>query len=375
MSDTLSPHAPAALKKTPLYDEHVALKARMVEFGGWLMPVQYAGLIAEHNAVRNAVGLFDVSHMGEVIVKGPGALAAVNRLICNDLSLMKVGQCMYSPLMTPEGTLVDDLILYKYADDHIFICVNAANTDKDYNWIKARIAEGPGGDKLTVQNHSAHYGQIAVQGPLAQQVIQRLTTTDLSTIAYYHFAEGAVAGIPAIISHTGYTGAGGFELYVPAERTAELWRTLLKEGQPEGVVPAGLGCRDTLRLEVKFPLYGHELTEATTPLEAGLGWTVKLDNHDFIGKDVLVKQKAEGVTRKLVGVEVTGRGIPREGYRITTAHGEGWVTSGTMSPTLGKAIALAYVPTAAAKIGTPLSVIIREKPVDAVVCKTPFVAK
>ncbi len=365
-----SPASAATLKRTPLYSCHLAAKARMVDFGGWEMPVQYEGLRQEHLATRTAAGLFDVSHMGEIEVRGPGALAAVNRLLCNDLAAAKPGQCVYSPLMNPDGGCVDDLIAYRSTDDYVFICVNASNTDKDFAWFRANIS-GPG---LSVTNTSADYAQLALQGPFAETILQPLTKTPLNEIAYYHYAAGEVAGIKTIISRTGYTGEPGFELYIPAETGPTLWNTLLDHGAPHGIKPVGLGARDTLRLEMKYPLYGNDIDDTTTPYDASLGWAVKLDKGDFIGRDVLVRQKEEKPKRRLVGFKLTARGVPRHGYPITTDFGDGVVTSGTHSPTLDAPIGMAYVPLAAAKVGTPISVIIREKPVEAVVCATPFVS-
>lgn len=352
---------------TPLNAAHKKLGGRLVDFAGWELPVQYAGLIAEHEAVRTKAGLFDVSHMGEVEFKGPGALEAANRLITNDLARIADGQAIYSGLLNPEGGFVDDIVAYRFSPEHIFICVNAANREKDFAWMKAN-AKG-----VTPVDRSDDFAQIAVQGPKAFGLVQKLCQKDLSPIGTYRFTTGQVAGVDCIISRTGYTGEDGFELYCPPAKAEALWFALLDAGQGDGVVPAGLGARDSLRTEMKYALYGNDIDDTHTPLEAGLGWIVKLDKPEFIGKDVLVKQKAAGVTRKLVGFELTEPGVPRSHYAILKdGQKVGEVTSGTMGPTVKKAIGIGYVPTALAAEGSTFHVDIRGRPVAAKVVKTPF---
>jgi aminomethyltransferase len=352
---------------TPLNAAHKKLGGRLVDFAGWELPVQYAGLIAEHEAVRTKAGLFDVSHMGEVEFKGPGALEAANRLITNDLARIADGQAIYSGLLNPEGGFVDDIVAYRFSPEHIFICVNAANREKDFAWMKAN-AKG-----VTPVDRSDDFAQIAVQGPKAFGLVQKLCPKDLSPIGTYRFTTGQVAGVDCIISRTGYTGEDGFELYCPPAKAEALWFALLDAGQGDGVVPAGLGARDSLRTEMKYALYGNDIDDTHTPLEAGLGWIVKLDKPEFIGKDVLVKQKAAGVTRKLVGFELTEPGVPRSHYAILKdGQKVGEVTSGTMGPTVKKAIGIGYVPTALAAEGSTFHVDIRGRPVAAKVVKTPF---
>ncbi|MFY1825445.1 glycine cleavage system aminomethyltransferase GcvT [Myxococcus fulvus] len=358
-------------RRTPLNEAHRALGARMVDFAGWDMPVQYSSVIAEHEAVRNAVGLFDVSHMGEVEFKGPGALETVNGLISNDLARIADGQAVYAGLLNEQGGFVDDVVAYRFSPERILICVNASNRDKDFAWMKEH-ARG-----VTPVDRGDEYAQIAVQGPKAVGLVQRLTKTDVSKVGTYRFAEGEVAGKPAIISRTGYTGEDGFELYCAPGDAAALWSALLTEGQQDGVKPCGLGARDSLRTEMKYALYGNDIDDSHTALEAGLGWIVKLDKAGgFIGKDALVAQKAAGVKRKLVGFELTGAGIPRHGYPIKKdGNLVGETTSGTMGPTVKKPIGIGYVPTELAAEGSTFDVEIRGRAVPAVVVKTPFLKK
>jgi len=357
-------------RSTPLNAAHRKLGARMVDFAGWDMPVQYSSVIAEHEAVRTAVGLFDVSHMGEIEFRGPGALESANALISNDLARCADGQAIYAGLLNEQGGFVDDVVAYRFSPERILICVNASNVDKDFAWMKAR-ARG-----VQPVNVSDDYAQIAVQGPRAAGLVQRLTRTELSRLANYRFTEGEVAGVPCIISRTGYTGEDGFELYCPPQGAEKLWDALLAEGQQDGVKPAGLGCRDSLRTEMKFALYGNDIDDAHTALEAGLGWIVKLDKPGFVGKDALVAQKAAGVQRKLVGFELTGAGVPRHGYAVLKdGQRVGEVTSGTMGPSVKKPIGMAYVPTALAAEGSNFDVDIRGRAVPAVVVKTPFLKK
>ncbi|MFO0726118.1 MAG: glycine cleavage system aminomethyltransferase GcvT [Myxococcota bacterium] len=356
------------LLRTPLYPVHLESNARMVPFGGWEMPVQYTGVIDEHTTVRTAVGLFDVSHMGEVELTGKRALEVANRIITNDLNQAIDGQALYTAMCRPNGGIVDDLVVYRMSAERIFICVNAANRDKDFAWI----TEQAKGD-CTVTNRSDEFAQIAVQGPKAVELVQRLTTTDLSKIGTYRFAQGKVDGKEAILSRTGYTGEDGFELYVPAAEGADLWRTLMSRGKDLGVKPAGLGARDSLRLEMKYALYGNDIDDTTNPLEAGLGWVVKLDKPDFVGKAALVAVKQAGPSRKLVGFEMVGRGVARHGYPVLIDGKKvGDVTSGTLCPTIDRAVGIAYVPTSHAAIGSRIDVEIRQKPVEAKVVATPF---
>jgi aminomethyltransferase len=342
----------------------------MVPFGGWDMPVEYSGITAEHLAVRERVGLFDVSHMGEIEIAGADALAAVQKLTSNDAAKLEVGQIQYSSLPTPEGTVVDDILVYRWAPQHFLLVVNASNIEKDFGWIQAHLAGV--GDAVAV-NASARYALIAVQGPKAQTVLQRLTSVDLAAIKYYWFAHGEFAGIRGTVSRTGYTGEDGFEVFCPPAQAERLWKALLEAGQPEGIVPAGLGARDTLRLEAAMRLCGSDMDESTTLVEAGLGWIVGWKKADFIGKSVLDAQKANGAKRKLVGFEMTERGIARAGNPILVDGVEvGKVTSGTQTPFLKKAIGLGYVPATAAKPGQALQIDIRGRRVAAMVVPLPF---
>jgi len=363
------------LKKTPLNEAHRKLGARMVEFGGWEMPVQYRGVIDEHLAVRGAAGLFDVSHMGEIEVKGPGALAYIQELTVNDASRMVNGQVQYSALCYEHGGVVDDVTLYRFDQDHYLFCVNAANTEKDFAWMEEVLEEGdfPG---VSLRNVSDDFAQLALQGPAAPAILASVTETDLTKIAYYHFYEGLVAEVPTIISRTGYTGEDGFELYCAPDAVGRLWEALFEVGAPEGLVPVGLGARDTLRLEMKYALYGHELSPEISPLEAGLAWITKLEKPSFIGREALLRQKEAGVPRRLVGFRMTEAGVPRAEYPVFAGEKEvGCVTSGTMSPSLRVGIGLALVETACAAAGTPLQIGIRARRVGAEVVKTPFVKK
>jgi len=323
--------------RTPLYASHLAANARMVEFAGWDMPVQYAGVTSEHTAVRERVGLFDVSHMGEITIEGPRALEAAQRLVTNDLSKCKDGQAQYSGLLNEQGGFIDDVIVYRRSAEELFICVNATGREKDFDWMKAHV--GPG---ATVTQQSDEWAQIAVQGPQAAAIVDALSEPKVIDLVYYHFRSATVAGIPdCIVARTGYTGEDGFEIFCPPAEAPKLWAALVEKGGQ----PCGLGARDSLRLEVAFRLYGNDMDELHTPLEAGLGWIVKLDKPGgFIGSDVLVAQKKAGVARKLVGLKVTGKGIARHGYPVHAVgvHDKiGEVTSGTMSPVLKEPIALA----------------------------------
>lgn len=365
--------------RTPLYASHLAANARMVEFAGWDMPVQYKGVLEEHACVREKVGLFDVSHMGEVTIEGPRALEAAQRLVTNDLSKCADGQAQYSALLDERGFVIDDIIVYRHAADRLFICVNASGREKDFAWMRDQCASYGAGAVVT--QRSDDYAQIAVQGPLAAALVDSLCTPKVLDLGYYHFRAGVtVAGLPnCLVARTGYTGEDGYEIFCSPEQAPKLWAALMEHGAASGVQPCGLGARDSLRLEVAYRLYGNDMDDAHTPLEAGLGWIVKLDKPGgFIGSEALKAQKAAGLTRKLVGFKMTGKGIARHGYPVRAQGGEahvGVVTSGTMSPVLKESVGLAYVPVALSKEGTAFDVEIRGKPVAAVVCKTPFVTK
>jgi aminomethyltransferase len=370
-ADSASGAAPSPLLRTPLYETHKALGARLVEFGGWEMPVRYSGDIAEHQAVRQRAGLFDVCHMGEFIATGPGALDFLQSLVPNNVARLAENQALYTQILRPDGGTIDDLIIYRLGPERYMIVVNAGTMDKDWDWF-SQHAENRSG--VTLENVSGATGLLALQGPLAQRILQPLTQTPLTEIAYYHCLPGVVSGIDCLISRTGYTGEDGFELYCEAGVVTDLWNRLLEAGAPAGLLPAGLGARDTLRLEAAYCLYGHELTEEITPLEAGLGWTVKLDKGvDFIGREALLAQKRDGLRRKLIGIELTERGVPRAGYPLLR-DGEpvGALTSGTMAPTLGKPIGLGYVTPDAASVGSVLTVEIRGKQIAATVVPLPF---
>jgi len=367
----------APLRKTPLNSRHRASGAKMVSFGGWDMPIEYSGIVQEHLAVRTHAGLFDVSHMGEIEIAGKDALAAVQRISSNDAAKLAVGQAQYSGLMTPEGTFVDDLLVYRLAADHFLLVVNAGNIEKDYDWIAEHIKTA--GDAIAV-NASARYALLAVQGPLALSVLQPLTGVDLSAIKYYWFTHGEVAGIRSTVSRTGYTGEDGFEIFVPPHSADRLWQAIIDAGRSAGLVPCGLGARDTLRLEAAMRLYGNDIDETTTALEADLGWIVGWKKDDFIGAPALRAQKAAGIRRRLVGFEMLDRGIARQGYDVYTTRQSGnpdpapvgRVTSGTQTPYLKKAIGMAYVPIEDAAAGSEIDVDIRGRHTRARVVAMPF---
>lgn len=355
------------MRRTPLYDAHRAAGARMVDFAGWEMPVQYSGIIDEHVAVRTRAGLFDVSHMGEVEVRGPGALAACQHATANDVGRLADGQAQYSLLLTPEGGIVDDVIVYRRAADRFLICVNASNRERDFAYLRehARGAE--------VIDRSDEYALLALQGPRATSILARLTGAQLARVPRFAFTEGEVAGCGGLIAHTGYTGEDGWELYCAPEDADALWNAILDAGRPDGIAPAGLGARDTLRLEAALPLYGHELSEEGTPFEARLAWVVRMEKGDFVGRAALATHRERGPRRCLVGIELTEPGVPRAGYRVLRGDGPvGEVTSGTKSPTLGKGIALGYVEPTASNLATALAVEIRGKAVAAQVVRLPF---
>ncbi len=340
----------------------------MVDFGGWDMPVQYSGIIDEHNAVRNSVGLFDVSHMGEIEVRGPEAAKLVDFVSTNNAAKLKHGQAHYSGLLYDHGGFVDDILVHKVADDYFFLCVNASNQEKDF-------------EHITVQNTfdaevdfaSDRYAQLAIQGPHARAALQKLTATDLSSIKYYWFADGEVAGVAARIAHTGYTGEDGYEIYVPPSEAIRIWKEVMDAGAEFGIKPCGLGARNTLRLESKMALYGHEIDASISPLEADLAWIVKFEKPEFVGRETLIQQKEGGVKRKLVGFEMRGRGIGRDGYEVLLeGTPAGWVTSGGPAPTLNKNIGLCYLPVEHAVPGKTIQVVVRNQPVEAVTVETPF---
>jgi aminomethyltransferase len=367
-------NAPALeLKRTPLNSAHRRLGGRMVEFGGWDMPVQYAaGTMTEHLRTRTHAGLFDVSHMGEIDVRGPDAIPFVNRLTSNDVTKLVDGQAQYSALTTPEGTVIDDLLVYRFGADHLLLVVNAGTTEKDWNWIKSHH----GKENVTLENVSADFCQIAIQGPRALSILQNLTAAPLSEIKYYHFREGEIDGVQSIVSRTGYTGEDGFEVYAAADKAEQIWSRILAAGDfgaEDGVLPCGLAARNTLRLEAGMCLYGHEIDETTTLLEANLGWITKLNKGDFIGRERLARQKEEGVSRKLVGFEVTDRGIPRDGQDVLIGGQRvGQVTSGSPAPFLKKNIGMAYVPVELAKEGGPIEIDVRGRMVGAQIVPLPF---
>jgi aminomethyltransferase len=342
--------------------------AKMVDFGGWDMPLQYSGILEEHRAVRSAAGLFDVSHMGEIEIQGADAAALTDFVTTNAVGKLQPGQAQYSGLLYEHGGFVDDILVHKIANDHYFLCVNASNQEKDYAHIASANRY-----HASVDQSSDRYAQLAIQGPRALATLQKLTTTDLAAIRYYHFIDGSVSGMPARIARTGYTGEDGFEIYFAPEYSERIWTGILDAGQEFGIKPCGLGARNTLRLEAGMALYGHEIHSTITPFEAGLGWIVKLDKGEFIGRTALARQKEQGVTRKLIGFEMTGRGIGRDDYEVFLDGGPaGWVSSGGPSPTLNKNIGMCYLPSHRATPDQPIQIIVRNQAVDAVTVPVPF---
>ncbi|MCS7246047.1 MAG: glycine cleavage system aminomethyltransferase GcvT [Thermomicrobium sp.] len=363
-----------APRVTVLIERHRALGARFIEFAGWLMPVQYEGIVAEHRAVRQRAGLFDLGHMGQIVVRGAEAEAFLQHVTVNDVGTLRPGRAQYSMLLYPHGGVVDDVMLYRWPDeDGYLVVVNAANVDKDVEWLTRQRTEGRRW-AVEIEDISPRTGMLAVQGPRAEAVLQSETATDLSTVRSFDVVRTTVAGVPTLVARTGYTGEDGFELYCPLEATVTLWDRLLEAGRPHGVVPVGLGARDTLRLEAGLPLYGHELGPDITPLEAGLGWVVKFEKGPFIGREALEQQRRMGIPRKLVGFQVIERGgIPRHGYEVRLAGRViGTVTSGTASPTLGTVIGMALVESAAVGIGREFEVVIRGRGVRAIQVPLPF---
>jgi len=340
----------------------------MVDFGGWDMPLQYSGILEEHRAVRTGVGVFDVSHMGEIEIHGPDAGALADYVTTNAVGKLQNGQAHYSGLLYEHGGFVDDILVHKIAADHLLLCVNASNQDKDYQHIA-----GANRFHAAVDLASDRYTQLAIQGPRAIQTLQKLTSADLAAIGYYHFIDGVVAETRTLIARTGYTGEDGFEIYFAPEHSERVWNMILDAGQEFGIKPCGLGARNTLRLEAGMALYGHEIHATITPLEAGLAWIVKLDKRDFIGRAALARQKEQGVSRKLAGFEMTGRGIGRDDYEVLLDGAPaGWVTSGSPSPTLNKNIGMCYLPAGHSKPGQRIQIVIRNQPVEAITVPVPF---
>ncbi|AZR72906.1 glycine cleavage system protein T [Anoxybacter fermentans] len=361
-----------SLKRTPLFEIYKKYGGKIIEFGGWEMPVQYSNIIEEHHTVRNHAGLFDVSHMGEIKVDGPDAEDFVQYLVTNDVKKMKDNQVQYNLMCYPSGGVVDDLLIYKYSSNSYMLVVNAANIDKDYDWIM----QNKGNFDVKIENMSDRIAQLAFQGPQAEEILQKLTDYDLSSIKFFYFTETKVGGKDVLISRTGYTGEDGFEIYLAPQDAVYMWDLILETGRDQGVKPVGLGARDTLRFEAGLPLYGHEISEEITPLEAGLGIFVKLNTDDFIGKDVLMKQKEEGLKRKLVGFEMIDRGIPRAQFKVAK-DGEiiGFVTTGSYSPTLDKNIGLALVKSQYSELGTEFEVLRGKRSMRAKVIPIPFYKK
>lgn len=361
------------MKKTPFTDIHIALGAKMHEFAGYNMPIEYSGIIDEHMTVCNGVGVFDVSHMGEIWVKGPRALSFLQKVTSNDVTSLPIGKAQYSCFINDEGGIVDDIIVYHYEPEKYMLVVNASNIEKDWHWCVQHNTEF-----ADLENASDNIGQLAIQGPQAIHTLQKLTSIDLSTIPYYSFVIGSLKGSgldSVIISNTGYTGAGGFEIYFYPQYATDIWNALFKAGKEFGIKPIGLGARDTLRLEMGYCLYGNDLDDTTSPIEAGLGWITKfVDGKDFIARSILKKQKEEGVTRKLCGFQLTEKGIPRHGYDIINEGDEkiGVVTSGSIAPTTKVGIGMGYVKPQYAAIGTTIYIKVRDKKLKAEVVKPPF---
>jgi aminomethyltransferase len=362
------------LKRTPLYECHLSLGAKMVDFGGWEMPIQYTSIIEEHLATREKAGLFDVSHMGEIFIRGNQAKAVLNKLVTSDVYSLRPNKVAYAMFPNEQGGVVDDLLIYMINDHEFLLVVNASNTDKDYLWLKERVAELS--REVEVTNCSQDYAQIAVQGPRAQTILQKLSDSDLAQIMFFTFKTIAVCGVEALVSRTGYTGEDGFEIYCQPAQAAGVWNALLLAGADEGLQPVGLGARDTLRFESALPLYGHELGADITPIESGLQFFIKLGKEDFLGKSIMEQHVQQGTARILAGVEIVERGIPRDGYRIEKdGRDVGYITSGAYSPTFKKGLAMALLQTEAARLDNEVDVIIRDKKVKAKIVKLPFYKK
>lgn len=358
------------LLKTPLFDTYKSMGAKTIDFGGWALPVQFSSIKEEHEAVRTRAGLFDVSHMGEIDVQGEHALDYLQKMMTNDISKLKENSAQYTAMCYEDGGTVDDLLVYKHSDEHYLLVVNAANTVKDFNWLEKHLVEG-----VSINNISNEMAQLAIQGPKAEIILQRLTDTDLSSIGFFKFQSNVlIADVNTLVSRTGYTGEDGFELYTASEDAPTLWKAILSAGEPESVLPCGLGARDTLRFEAKLALYGQELTKDISPLEAGIGFAVKTKKEaDFIGKSALIRQREKGLERKLVGIEMIGRGIPRTNYSVYKGDQMiGVVTTGTQSPTLKKNVGLALIKIEYTEIDTEIEVEIRNKRVQAKVIPSPF---
>lgn len=357
-----------ALKRTALNAVHRAAGARMVDFCGWDMPVEYSGITREHLAVRTAAGIFDVSHMGEIEVRCPQALALLQRVTSNDVSRLQNYQAQYSALMLPNGAAIDDCVVHRFTPEHYFLCVNAANTEKDFAWIVQNNSLG-----AAVHNVSALYAQLALQGPRAVEILEKVAEPPPADLQYYWFRPARCGGVEGILARTGYTGEDGFEFYFAPEQSVHVWNTLLEAGRSEGLIPAGLGARNTLRLEAGFALYGHELDEQTTLLEANLGWIVKPAKGDFLGRDVLLQQREQGVPKRLIGFEMTDRAIARDGYPVwVEGRHVGKVSSGSPAPFLKKNIGMAYVPPSCAEVGREIEIEIRGKLAPARIVALPF---
>lgn len=372
MTDTVADTVIRELKQTPFHEFHQQLGAKMVSFAGYQMPIQYSGIIAEHRAVRENVGLFDLSHMGEVFISGADSLEFLQRLTCNDVSALAVGQIQYTAMLNEAGGFVDDLLLYRLENEWLLV-INASNIAKDVAWMNKQVQ-----GEVKIDDRSDDYGLLAIQGPEAQQVMARVTDYDLDSLPYYHQTMMTLAGEPILVSRTGYTGEDGFEIYLPRARAADIWQVIKQAGEKSAMTHIGLGARDSLRLEMKMALYGSDMDETITPLEAGLSWIVKLDKGDFIGKSALLEQKERGLSRRLVCLEFSGRVLPRHGYQLLEGAGDdggaevGVVTSGAFSPSLQKPIAMGFVKRSLSKSGSQVSIVVREKLFSGTVVKPPF---
>ncbi|PUU95059.1 MAG: aminomethyltransferase [Halanaerobium sp.] len=357
------------MKKTPLNQIHKNMGAKMTDFGGWEMPVEYTGIIEEHKAVRNKCGLFDVSHMGEILVSGKNAKKSLQKIIANDLNKLEKGKIIYTPICKEDGGIIDDLLVYSLQDDQFLLVVNASNIEKDYNWIKEHLLED-----TTAENLSANYAMVALQGPNSKKILTQLTDIDLNSLSYYRFREAKVAGINMIVSRTGYTGELGYELYFEPEEAEKMWNELMEAGSDFGLQACGLGARDTLRLEKVYALYGNDIDESTNPFEAELGWTVELDKGDFIGRKKLIDIKENCCQRKLTPFVIRGRGMARHGYEVYAGEEKiGEVTSGSYSPTLEEGIGLAYLKSEHTEVGNEIEIKVRNRKIKAEVVKAPFV--